>query len=131
MILPTIVAYLKANATITDVRLRDNNVINPGSGKAYYLVVWEENIPSALSADNGLTGIRIECHAPVGDSDIIDAFILFEIRTLLDRVTLTDTNSSAIHYQTSVTREITSINSLNEDKTISRSRLITLPERWR
>lgn len=131
MILPTIKAYLEANASITDVRLRADNIASPADGKGYYLVIWEETYPVATSEPNGMVGIKISCHAPIGHSDIVDSFILFELRTLLDREVLNDTNTTGLAYQAIVTNVMTDLNDLNEDHSVSRSRLVLIPARWR
>jgi len=131
MILPTIKAYLITNASITDVRLRADNIASPANGKGYYLVIWEETYPVAASEPNGMVGIKVSCHAPIGHSDIVDSFILFELRTLLDRKVLSDVNTIGLAYQATVTNVMTDLNDLNDDHSVSRSRLITIPERWR
>jgi len=130
MILPTIINYLKTNATITDVRKRQDNVVNPGNCKGYYLVVWEDTSITNLN-DNGVVNVKVSCHAPIGNDAIVDAFILFELKTLLDRVVLTDTNNSSIKYKSEVTGFMSPLVSMNPDKSVSRERLINIPMRWR
>lgn len=131
MILPTIYKYLKANATISDVRKRYDNDINPKSCQGLYLVVWEDSFIPSLN-DNNSAGIRVSCHAPLGNDADVDKFILFELFELLDNKVLSFiSGEEIIKFKCYVTSDMSSMTSLNNDESVSRDRLVQVPSRWR
>ena len=126
MILPTVYKYLQGHGTINDVFTRANSWANPGQLTAAYLVIWEDTSFANVS-DNGEVRVKISCHVPPENDDDLDKYIVNELFTLLDKKVLTD---GAFKIRLSVTAEMTDV-SLNDDGTISRSRVITLASRWR
>lgn len=119
------------------------NVITRGMLETYpeppYVIVYADfAIDAYYQKDNTIQPIMIEAHYPMGNSDLLDAYIENEIVTLLHRKRLTDSEGYTFQVYATMALGIIqepnddrSISGGNDDKTVSRTRRFFVPRRGR
>ena len=100
-----------------------------GDGKANlippYILVWED-VRIQLANGQALGGFFVSYHDVIGKQDFIDDYMNGEVTTLLHKITLTDSQGN--NFRLEDTNELSILIQDNDDKTLSKDRLFSLPK---